>query len=309
MASFLQRLRTLVSAKRPDPARLSEGGIGIAAHNLEPGLFIKDTAGGLVKIGPAHVGMAAPNATPAAGGHAGNSAGEFWVKKTQDPAVLWYYDAGSNSWQPCDGLDGYDLKADTLYDGPLSDRNLITNPTFSSGPNRLGFPGYPGDWVADCWDADIAGVTNPFSYVNSARGISGTQSALRAQAAGALPANARVSITQQIFGAGSFNFDRPLTVAFEARSAAPAKIGVHVYQWDRTTDTRIDVISPRVFSTTTQIARFTASGVIPSEAAMLSSSATRLRIEFWFAAGSDYAAKFPELVNVPCDTELTKIQL
>jgi hypothetical protein len=44
-----------------------------------PGLFIKNTASGIVKIGPAHVGATAPNATPATSGSTGNSTGEAWL--------------------------------------------------------------------------------------------------------------------------------------------------------------------------------------------------------------------------------------
>ena len=40
------------------------------------GLFYKDTAGAVVKVGPCQVSATAPNSSPA--GSAGNSAGEFW---------------------------------------------------------------------------------------------------------------------------------------------------------------------------------------------------------------------------------------
>jgi hypothetical protein len=55
-----------------------------------PALFFKDNAGGVVKVGPAHVGGAAPNISPA--GSAGNSVGELWVDNGTTIHGLKYYD-------------------------------------------------------------------------------------------------------------------------------------------------------------------------------------------------------------------------
>jgi hypothetical protein len=55
---------------------------------VSPGLFLKDSNGDSVKIGPVHVGTTAPNATPGAGGQAGNSKGEAWLDTTATNPIL-----------------------------------------------------------------------------------------------------------------------------------------------------------------------------------------------------------------------------
>jgi hypothetical protein len=52
-------------------------------------VFFKDSGGVVVKVGPAHVGSAAPNATPA--GSAGNSLGELWVNNSTTINGLNYF--------------------------------------------------------------------------------------------------------------------------------------------------------------------------------------------------------------------------
>ena len=64
MAS-LQHLRTSTDSKRPIPAAMAAGQLALGLHTNSPGAFFKDTNGGLVKIGPVHVGTTAPNASPA----------------------------------------------------------------------------------------------------------------------------------------------------------------------------------------------------------------------------------------------------
>ena len=55
------------------------------------GVFYKDSAGDVVKVGSAQVSATAPNATPA--GSAGNSTGEFWYNPST--SALSVYD-GTN---------------------------------------------------------------------------------------------------------------------------------------------------------------------------------------------------------------------
>ena len=64
MAS-LQHLRTSTDSKRPIPAAMAAGQLALGLHTNSPGAFFKDTNGGLVKIGPVHVGTTSPNASPA----------------------------------------------------------------------------------------------------------------------------------------------------------------------------------------------------------------------------------------------------
>jgi hypothetical protein len=58
---------------------MANGQLTINTNLDSPGLFFKDSNGDLVKAGPVHVGTTAPNATPGAGGQAGNSKGELWL--------------------------------------------------------------------------------------------------------------------------------------------------------------------------------------------------------------------------------------
>jgi hypothetical protein len=77
-----QNLRSSAADTRPDPAVLLDGSIAINTAAATPGVFFKDASGGLAKVGAAHVGATAPNATPA--GFAGNAKGEQWLDLT-DP--------------------------------------------------------------------------------------------------------------------------------------------------------------------------------------------------------------------------------
>ena len=75
----LQHLRSSTADKRPTPGAMSDGQLAMNTNLASPGLFLKDSNGDLVKAGPVHVGSTAPNATPGAGGQAGNSKGELWL--------------------------------------------------------------------------------------------------------------------------------------------------------------------------------------------------------------------------------------
>ena len=75
----LQHLRSSTADKRPTPGAMSDGQLAMNTNLVSPGLFLKDSNGDLVKVGPVHVGTTAPNATPGAGGQAGNSKGELWL--------------------------------------------------------------------------------------------------------------------------------------------------------------------------------------------------------------------------------------
>lgn len=68
--------------KRPTNSQLSLGEISVNYQYQAPGLFIENSTGGIVKIGPCEVGTVAPNSSPA--GSSGNSLGEMW------------FDTGSN---------------------------------------------------------------------------------------------------------------------------------------------------------------------------------------------------------------------
>ena len=61
----LQHLRSSTAHKRPIPTVMSAGQIAINTNETSPGLFVKDSNGDLVKIGPIHIGTDAPNSSPA----------------------------------------------------------------------------------------------------------------------------------------------------------------------------------------------------------------------------------------------------
>ena len=72
--------RTATASKRPTAASVSLGELNIDYDTNTFGLFAKNSAGTITKIGPVEVGTTAPNATPA--GSAGNSRGEQWLDTT-----------------------------------------------------------------------------------------------------------------------------------------------------------------------------------------------------------------------------------
>jgi len=85
MASTHKHIRSSTANKRPTTA-IADGQIALNANATSPGLFFKDSTGAsIIKIGPVHVGSTAPNATPGAGGSAGNSTGEVWLDNSLTP--------------------------------------------------------------------------------------------------------------------------------------------------------------------------------------------------------------------------------
>ena len=89
MASTIKHLRSSTADKRPVASGLADGQFAINTASGTPAVFFKDSNGGVVKVGPAHVGASAPNAVPA--GSAGNSLGELWVNNSLTTPGLNYY--------------------------------------------------------------------------------------------------------------------------------------------------------------------------------------------------------------------------
>jgi hypothetical protein len=67
---------------------MADGQVAVNTNTTSPGLFLKDSGSGLLKIGPTHIGSTAPNASPAAGGQTGNSVGEQWLDISTTNPVL-----------------------------------------------------------------------------------------------------------------------------------------------------------------------------------------------------------------------------
>jgi hypothetical protein len=92
-------LRSIVPVIRPIAANLLEGQPAANIEASEPGLFLKSTAGTLIKIGPVAVGEDAPNAI-ANGGTGQNTKGELWLDKSEeDGPTLKVHDG--QSWVAC----------------------------------------------------------------------------------------------------------------------------------------------------------------------------------------------------------------
>jgi hypothetical protein len=89
MASTVRHLRSSIANKRPTASGLADGQLAVNTASGTPGLFLKSSNNTIVKVGPAHVGTSAPNATPA--GSAGNSAGELWINNSTTIHGLNYY--------------------------------------------------------------------------------------------------------------------------------------------------------------------------------------------------------------------------
>jgi len=77
--------RTGNSSDRPNTATVQAGEAALSFGGADPGLYFKDSAGSIRKIGPSHYASTAPNSAPV--GSAGNSVGELWT----DSSTAEYY--------------------------------------------------------------------------------------------------------------------------------------------------------------------------------------------------------------------------
>jgi hypothetical protein len=74
---------------------MSDGQLALNTNLVSPGLFLKDSNGDLVKVGPVHVGTTAPNVSPGVGGQAGNSKGELWLDTSGSDYTLKTWDGSA----------------------------------------------------------------------------------------------------------------------------------------------------------------------------------------------------------------------
>ena len=70
--------RTGNSSDRPNATTVQAGEAALSFGGADPGLYFKDSAGAIRKLGPNHYGSTAPNSSPV--GSTGNSVGELWVE-------------------------------------------------------------------------------------------------------------------------------------------------------------------------------------------------------------------------------------
>jgi hypothetical protein len=130
----LQHLRSSTADKRPTPAAMSDGQLAMNTNLASPGLFLKDSNGDLVKVGPVHVGTTAPNATPGAGGQAGNSKGEQWLDTSSSRYVFKIWDG--TAWRTEDG-EFVNVSGDTMTGalGIIAGTNTAPGVFFSGDTN------------------------------------------------------------------------------------------------------------------------------------------------------------------------------
>jgi hypothetical protein len=142
----LQHLRSSTANKRPTPAAMSDGQLAMNTNLASPGLFLKDSNGDLVKVGPVHVGTTAPNATPAVGGQAGNSKGEQWLDTSSSRYVFKIWDG--TAWRTEDG-EFVNTSGDTMT-GALGiiAGSAATPGVFFSGDTNTGIYSPGADQVA-----------------------------------------------------------------------------------------------------------------------------------------------------------------
>ena len=187
----LQHLRSSTANKRPVPGNMSEGQMALNTAASSPGLFYKDSAGALVKVGPVHVGTTAPNASPASGGTAGNSVGEQWLDTTGGTYVFKVWDG--SAWRSENG-EFVNVTGDTMtgsltmgpaatliFEGSVDDgfetTLTIANPTADRTitlPNITGTVVTTGD-TGTVTSTMIADGTIVNADVNASAAIAGTK--------------------------------------------------------------------------------------------------------------------------------------
>jgi hypothetical protein len=74
------------AADRPATTTIQAGEASLCFGAAEPGVYFKDSAGSIRKVGPTHYGITAPNSTPV--GSSGNSVGELWVDSSSTSYYL-----------------------------------------------------------------------------------------------------------------------------------------------------------------------------------------------------------------------------
>jgi hypothetical protein len=132
----LQHLRSSTADKRPTPAAMSDGQLAMNTNLVSPGLFLKDSNGDLVKVGPVHVGTTAPNVTPGAGGQAGNSKGEQWLDTSSSRYVFKIWDG--TAWRSEDG-EFVNVSGDTMTGALVMDnqQQVRFRETTANGTNSI----------------------------------------------------------------------------------------------------------------------------------------------------------------------------
>jgi len=132
----LQHLRSSTADKRPTPGAMSDGQLAMNTNLVSPGLFLKDSNGDLVKVGPVHVGTTAPNVSPGVGGQAGNSKGEQWLDTSSSRYVFKIWDG--TAWRTEDG-EFVNASGDTMTGALIMDnqQQVRFRETTANGTNFI----------------------------------------------------------------------------------------------------------------------------------------------------------------------------
>lgn len=105
-----RNLRSAVLAKRPLSIDILDGELAVGYHTDSVGVFVRDTAGKIRKIGPAHVGTSPPSPI----NYTDLSDGELWIDKSQPLPVLRYYDESEDVWV-----------STSIIDSPLGENEIL----------------------------------------------------------------------------------------------------------------------------------------------------------------------------------------
>ncbi len=238
----LQHLRSSTANKRPTPAGMSAGQLAMNTNVDSPGLFLKDSNGDLVKVGPIHVGTTAPNVTPAAGGQAGNSKGEQWLDTSSSRYVFKIWDG--TAWRTEDG-EFVNASGDTMTGALVMDNQAQVRfrETTANGTNFIALQA-PASVTADrtLTLPDVTGTivsTGDTGTVTSTMILDGTlvdadinasaAIALSKLATGALPSGITVASTNIVDGTivdADINASAAIAFSKLATGALPSGITV-----------------------------------------------------------------------------------
>lgn len=145
--------RSPTANKRPVGTSMVFGELNLNYDDSTGGLYYKNSAGTVVKVGPCQVSATAPNTSPA--GSAGNSAGEFWFDSSTDTLKVyngadWVETGGSvqgvsgtapitvdntNPLNPVIGVDAGTTSAAGVLQ--LTDSTSSTSTTTAATPNSV----------------------------------------------------------------------------------------------------------------------------------------------------------------------------
>ena len=84
MSFTVQHKRSGDENRRPNPSTLEQGQVAVNYNNETPGMFFKNSVGGLVKVGPCAIGTAAPTPT----NWTELCVGELWLDTSASPTNI-----------------------------------------------------------------------------------------------------------------------------------------------------------------------------------------------------------------------------